>query len=166
MKYIKAFIAIVLLVAVDQVSKWLAFTYLRPNGSMPLIKGVFELEYLENNGSAFGFLQNQKILFIILTIVVLIVLGYLYTKIPDIKSMNYLKISGVVLIAGALGNFIDRVAHTYVIDFFYFKLIDFPIFNVADIYVVVSVITLFLLVLFYYKEEQLDFISFKKKKED
>lgn len=64
--------------------------------------------------------------------------------------------------AGALGNFIDRTLQGYVIDFFYFKWINFPIFNVADIYVTTAVILLLVLVLFYYKEEELDFIGRKK----
>ena len=54
---------------------------------------------------------------------------------------------------GALGNFIDRVFRNYVVDFFYFKLIDFPVFNVADIYVTVAAFAMIILGLFYYKEE-------------
>ena len=60
-----------------------------------------------------------------------------------------------MICSGALGNFIDRIAHRYVVDFFYFELIDFPVFNVADIYVTVSAVLLILLILFYYKEDEL-----------
>ena len=67
-----------------------------------------------------------------------------------------------VLVAGAIGNFIDRLVNKYVIDFIYFSLIDFPIFNVADIYVTLSVIALFILIFFYYKEEDFKFITKKK----
>ena len=66
-----------------------------------------------------------------------------------------IRIVAVLIVAGAIGNMIDRVVHQYVIDFFYFKLINFPIFNVADIYVVVACILFILLMLFYYKEEEL-----------
>ena len=60
---------------------------------------------------------------------------------------------------------IDRLANGYVVDFLYFKLIDFPIFNVADCYVVVSTISLLLLFFFYYKEEELEFLSLGRKAE-
>ena len=60
------------------------------------------------------------------------------------------------LVAGAFGNCIDRIRLNYVVDFFYFKLIDFPIFNMADIYVTVSAVALILLVFIYYKEEDLE----------
>ena len=65
--------------------------------------------------------------------------------------------------AGAFGNMIDRAFRGYVVDFFYFKLIDFPIFNVADIYVTVTMVLLMGLILFYYKEEDLEFLSRKGK---
>lgn len=75
----------------------------------------------------------------------------------------------VLLVSGAIGNFIDRCLNNYVIDFFYFKLIDFPVFNVADIYVTVAAILLILLFCFYYKEEDIDMLlsklPFVKKKE-
>ena len=65
--------------------------------------------------------------------------------------------------AGAFGSLIDRVARGYVVDFFYFKLIDFPIFNVADIYVTVTMVLLIGLILFYYKEEDFEFLRRKGK---
>ena len=78
-----------------------------------------------------------------------------------------LEILLVLIASGAVGNMIDRVQFNYVVDFFYFKLIDFPIFNVADIYVTVSAILIMLLILFYYKEEELDDVfrvfSWKRK---
>lgn len=64
--------------------------------------------------------------------------------------------------AGAAGNLIDRIRFGYVVDFFYFRLIDFPVFNVADIYVTVSFAVLLLLVFFQYKEEDLEFFGKKK----
>ena len=61
---------------------------------------------------------------------------------------------------------LDRIRLTYVVDFFYFKLIDFPIFNVADIYVSVATVVLILLVLFYYKDEDLNHILKNKKEKE
>ena len=70
------------------------------------------------------------------------------------------------IISGALGNFIDRFINGYVVDFFYFKLINFPIFNVADIYVTVSAAVLIVLGVFYYKEDDYKFLTVRKNKSD
>ena len=66
--------------------------------------------------------------------------------------------------AGAVGNFIDRMSNGYVVDFFYFKLINFPVFNVADIYVTLSAVFLVILLLFKYKEEDLNVLVNSLKK--
>ena len=86
-----------------------------------IIPNVFRLYYLENRGSAFGLMQNQKIFFVIFTILVLAVLTLIYRKIPDTKRMLPLKIAAILIYAGAIGNFIDRVRQSYVVDFFYFE---------------------------------------------
>ena len=83
----------------------------------------------------------------------------------------WLKVILLLFVAGAIGNLIDRICQNYVVDFFYFKLIDFPIFNVADIYVTVAAIMFIVLCLFYYKEEDFEFLFPDKgkkcnKKED
>ena len=77
-----------------------------------------------------------------------------------------LLITCTLLVSGAVGNFIDRVRFGYVRDFIYFKLINFPVFNVADCYVTVAVILFIILILFIYKEEEFDFIRLSKKKGD
>jgi signal peptidase II len=69
-----------------------------------------------------------------------------------------------LIAAGAIGNMIDRIRYDYVVDFIYFVFINFPIFNVADIYVSISTFVLIFILLFYYKEEDLNFISFKQKR--
>ena len=66
MKYIKAIVSIIVLTAIDQITKFLAVRYLMEGGPIVLIDGVFELRYLENRGSAFGLMQNQRIFFIII----------------------------------------------------------------------------------------------------
>lgn len=153
MKYIKAIISAAILVFIDQFTKYLAVIWLKgsPQGKI-LIPGVFRLLYLENNGSAFGLMQGRRTFFIIFTIAVLIALAIVYAKLPETRRMGHLRRILVVIFAGAVGNFIDRLLHGYVVDFFYFELIDFPIFNVADIYVTVSAILMVLLILFYYKD--------------
>lgn len=163
------FISGILLIALDQITKYLAVTHLKNTQPFSIISGVFELSYLENRGAAFGILQGKKMFFIIITIVALVVLFYLYIKIPEEKRYFLIRLIIVLLISGAIGNFIDRCVNDYVVDFFYFRLIDFPIFNVADIYVTIGVLLMILLSCFYYKEEDFDIIfstfSLRKKKE-
>lgn len=159
----------VILIVIDQVAKAAAVTHLKGQEAFVLWDGVFELRYLENHGAAFGMLQNQRTFFIIGTIVLLIILAYLYLKrIPDERRYQRLNVIIVLYVAGAIGNFIDRLLNEYVVDFFYFVLIDFPIFNIADIYVVVSTVLLLVLGFFYYKEEDFEriFPSKKKKSSD
>ncbi len=148
-----------LLICLDQATKWLAVTKLKGQDALVIIKGVFELHYLENRGAAFGVMQGKKVFFIIITIVMVLFLIYAFGRIPAEKRFYPLHAICITLFAGAVGNFIDRVAHNYVIDFFYFSLIDFPIFNVADIYVTCAVALFVILFLFYYKEAELDRLS-------
>lgn len=157
---------VILLVVLDQFTKYLASSYLKGNEPIDIIKGVFSLEYLENTGIAFGMFKDKFAFFVVLTILVLIVIGFFYVKMPDTKRYRPLQFCMIFIVAGAIGNMIDRIIHNYVIDFFYFNLIDFPIFNVADIYVSVTVFVLFLLILLYYKDEELDFASFKRSKKE
>ena len=90
--------------------------------------------------------------------------GYVLFKTPDAKKYRILHLLLSLIAAGAIGNMIDRVRFDYVVDFIYFVLINFPIFNVADIYVTISTIALVILLLFVYKENDLNFISFKQKR--
>lgn len=160
---ISGLIGTVVLTLLDQWTKHLAVTYLAGQDDIILIPGVFQLQYLENRGAAFGIMQNKVWIFAILTIVYLIAAVWIYFRIPRQKKYLLLQIIAILLTAGALGNFIDRVRLGYVVDFFYFSLIDFPIFNVADILVVVSFILLAICILFVYKEEDFSFLSFKKQ---
>lgn len=151
-----------LLVAFDQLTKYWAILYLKGKSSIPIISNVFSLHYLENRGAAFGVFQNQKYMFIIITSIAIVLFLLLYWNFPREKKFAPLRILGIFIIAGAFGNLIDRIRLDYVIDFFYFELIDFPIFNMADIYVTVSVFCLLFLLLLYYKEEDLEKLSIKK----
>ena len=143
-----------LLVLFDQFTKLLALKFLKGEPPIVLIPGVFELRYLENRGAAFGILQGKKAFFIIFTVIILAVLLYFFLKkIPSERKFFFMNTICILFFAGAIGNFIDRVFRNYVVDFFYFCLIDFPIFNVADIYVTVAAFAMIILGLFYYKEE-------------
>lgn len=155
----------VLLVVLDQITKHLAVVHLKNQPDIVLWEGVFELQYLENRGAAFGIMQGQKIFFVIFTSIAMVAIAWFFLKkIPDAKRYRFFDIICVLLFAGAIGNFIDRIRLNYVIDFFYFSLIDFPIFNVADIYVTVAAFAMILLGLFYYKDEDYDLIFPPKNK--
>lgn len=155
----------IILIFLDQITKFAAVKYLKGQDAFVLIDGVFELSYLENRGAAFGMLQNQQVFFIIATILVLSVIVYLYLKrIPNERRFLWLNMIAILFFAGAIGNFIDRVMQNYVVDFFSFVLIHFPIFNVADIYVVVGMLLFIFLGLFYYKEADFEKILPSKKK--
>lgn len=166
----KGLIFCVLLVMLDQLTKKWAVLFLKGQDSVILIKNVFQLYYLENHGAAFGILQGRSVVFICITIIILAVIAFLYIRIPFKKKYRILRIFMVLIAAGALGNFIDRVTHHYVVDFFYFNLIDFPVFNVADIYVTCATILLIITILFRFKDEDaselLDSVRFRKKKQD
>lgn len=152
-----------LLLAFDQFTKHLAVVYLKGKEAFILIDGVLELDYLENRGAAFGMLQNQKFFLVAVGIVFMAVICYFLIRLPDKKKYFVIHILASAIIAGGLGNMIDRIRLDFVVDFISFVLIDYPIFNVADIYVVVATIAVFVLLLFVYKEEDLDFLSKREK---
>lgn len=152
----------VLLTLFDQWTKQLAVQHLQGQNAFVLIPGVFELRYLENTGAAFGILSNQQWFFYIVTVIMAVGIVWLYFKLPMTNYYRPIHIILIFIVSGAAGNFIDRVTNQYVIDFLYFSLIDFPIFNVADIYVTVGVALLLILVLCKYKDSDFDFLSSKK----
>lgn len=145
-----------ILLLLDQWSKHLAVVYLKDQPSIPIIQDVFCLQYLENRGAAFGVLQGQKSFFIVMTIVFFAVICWIYLRLSAKKRHFPVFFLISLFTAGAAGNFIDRMTQNYVVDFFYFELINFPIFNVADIYVTCGTILFLILFLFYYKEEDIE----------
>ncbi len=149
-------LAIALLVFIDRYTKGLAVRYLKDKDPIKLIPGVFELRYLENKGAAFGMLQDMRTLFLVVGGIFVAVVLYFLIRIPATAKYRMLRICLVLLGAGAIGNLIDRFFTVYVIDFLYFVYIDFPIFNVADIYVTVSAAALIILLIFIYKDDDLD----------
>ena len=112
----------ILLVAADQVAKWLSYLYLKGQLSISLIPGVLELHYLypENRGIAFGMFQGSVLFFAIVSVLFLGVILYAWIRIPKERFYLPLLTIATVLAAGALGNFIDRFFRGYVIDFIYF----------------------------------------------
>lgn len=154
-------ILFVVLVALDQWTKWLAFSRLKGQPSFPVIEGILEFEYVENTGAAFGSLQNMNGVLLVTGILLFGFLMYVYTAIPQDKKWNKLKYAGAVLLAGAIGNLFDRVIYGFVVDFIYFKPINFPRFNLADSYITVSLVVICIFMFLVYKDEDLQQISLK-----
>ena len=150
-------------IGLDQWTKKLAVLHLKGKQPFVIWDGVFELYYSENRGAAFGMMQGKQGFFFLIGVAVIAAVVWLLMRMPSGK--RYLPFTGCLflLVSGAVGNMIDRISNGYVVDFLYFKLIDFPIFNVADCYVVVSTMSLILLFFFFYKEEELEFLSLGKK---
>lgn len=164
MRYMKHIAWFVLLFLLDQITKWIVLTNLKPISSVPLISGILELLYVENRGAAFGMLQNKQYVFLIIAIVMIGVAIWIMPRIPEEKHFFGLRLCVLLIASGAAGNMFDRVVRGYVVDFIYFKLIDFPVFNVADIYVTCAAGLLILLILFVYSDEDLERIFPKKGK--
>ena len=146
MIFILSFISIIL----DQVTKLMAIKYLKSAASRKIIGDFLQLTYVENYGAAFGILQNRKIFFIIVTSAV--ILGITIFLIRNYYQLNvFMRIGLSMLLGGAIGNFIDRIRLGYVVDFISVRLInryDFPVFNIADISIVIGTGLILLLVLF------------------
>ena len=159
-------IPVVLLCFIDQLTKYLAVTFLKDNSPKVIIENVFQLQYLENHGAAFGILQGHQVFFYIITIAIVAVLTFLYFRIPETRRMLLLRLICIFIISGAIGNLIDRAINHYVVDFLYFSLINFPIFNVADIYVTGGAIAFIISLLFIYKDEDMRLIFPRQKSDD
>ncbi len=160
------FIGLGLSIGLDQFTKHMAVLNLKGQKPFIIVQNVFELYYSENRGAAFGMLQGrQGFFFLIAAVVILAVLWAVY-RMPAGKRYLPLMCSLFLLVSGAVGNMIDRLSQKYVVDFLYFKLIDFPIFNVADCYVVIATFSLMFLFFFFYSDEELEFLSFKKSKKE
>lgn len=158
------FMLFVILLIADQLTKHLAVVRLKNQAAYNLINGILEFNYLENRGAAFGVLQNQKYFFVFVALIFIGVIVFVLIKVPTQKKYYSLNILLVMIAAGAVGNMIDRVRYDYVVDFIYLVCIQFPIFNVADIYVTTATVILVFQILFVYKTNDFNFLSFNPKK--
>lgn len=158
-------LAILLLIFFDQFTKYLAVVKLKYNPPYVLIDGVLELNYLENKGAAFGMLQDKKTLFIFMAVIMLTVVFYVLFKLPDEKKFVSWQVFLCLICAGGVGNMIDRVHFDYVVDFIYFVLIDFPVFNLADILITTGTALFFIVIIFLTKEEELQFLRFNIRRD-
>ena len=142
------------LIGLDQITKVWATAALSGGRDIPIWNGVFHLQYVKNTGAAFGMLGGKQVFLIVITTLIIIGMLVYYRKLPKTFWGNWSKVSFVLIISGAIGNLIDRVFLNYVRDFLYFKLINFPVFNVSDILVVVGVCLLVIAMIFGELEEE------------
>lgn len=141
------FAGIALITVLDQLTKFLAVVRLMPKGTFPIIENVFHLTYLENKGAGFGiFADHTWLLSVASILIVAAILMYVLVKRPKDKLLN---LSLTFMIGGAVGNLIDRIRLGYVVDFLDFRLIDFPIFNVADCFITVGAVVLAVYIIFF-----------------
>ncbi|MDO5714337.1 MAG: signal peptidase II [Tissierellia bacterium] len=145
---------IFILVGADQISKYFITLYLAGKEPLSIIPGFLEFYYLENKGAAFGILQEKRILFIIITIIVVGFIVYALTHYNRNSSLFY--VSLVLILAGTLGNFIDRVRLHYVVDFIKIRIFgfNFAIFNLADVFIVCGTILLMIYILLHDGKEK------------
>lgn len=162
--YIIDAILLVVLIFFDQLTKYLAVINLKNQPAFPIINEVLVLNYLENKGAAFGMLQNQKIFFVLVACVFLSVMVFVIIRMPAESKFNKMHLLLTAISAGAIGNMIDRIRLDYVVDFIYFSIINFPIFNFADVCVTVSTVLVIIFVLFVYKDKDFSFLSLKPEK--
>ncbi len=145
-----------LMVLLDQITKLLTVTFLQDGGEVIVINGVLRFVYVENRGAAFGSFSEQRWLFMVISsVAILLIFGYILYQ----KKLTLLPLASLTMImAGGIGNMIDRIALGYVVDMIDVYLINFAVFNVADSFVTVGCFMLIFILLF-------DFIkSLRKEK--
>lgn len=138
MLYALYILAIVVLVAADQFSKFLIVKNIAELTSIDLIDNFFKITYIKNFGAGFSILQNQTIFLVVITVIALCVVTYLLIKSKNSESLN--RICYLLIIGGAIGNLIDRFSYGYVVDFldFYIFGYNFPVFNLADSFITIG----------------------------
>ena len=159
-------VLVAVLIGADQLVKYWAVQELKPVGTKDFIHfgdfKILDLTYLENDGAIFGSMSGQR--WFLIGFTSLVVIAGIVFLFKVYRRSKFLDIALAMFIAGGIGNMIDRFRLDYVVDFFSFVLIHFPVFNVADIYIVVATVLLAVLILFAYGEEDFQFLPFGRKK--
>jgi signal peptidase II len=149
--YVLYYVIALIVIAIDQLTKWLVVKNMEYGESIEIVTNFFYLTSHRNQGAAWGILQGKMWFFYIVTIIVIIGLVYYIQKMA--KESKLFGIALGLMLGGAIGNFIDRVLRQEVVDFFHFYIINysFPIFNIADSALCIGV---GLLILYMFLEEK------------
>lgn len=142
-------LAAVILILLDQLSKQWIVNHIPLNAIRKCVPGIFSLTYLRNYGAAFSILQNQQWFFTVITLAVVGAACYYFIK--NINGNFWFLFGLLLIISGGIGNFIDRLRLGYVVDMVHLDFMNFAIFNVADSYLTVGVVSLFIAL---WKEEE------------
>lgn len=142
-------LAAVMLILLDQLSKQWIVNHIPLNAIRKCVPGIFSLTYLRNYGAAFSILQNQQWFFTLITLAVVGAACYYFIK--NINGNFWFLFGLLLIISGGIGNFIDRLRLGYVVDMVHLDFMNFAIFNVADSYLTVGVVILFIAL---WKEEE------------
>ncbi|MDP6548386.1 MAG: signal peptidase II [Candidatus Woesearchaeota archaeon] len=144
-KYLAVFSIALIAVIIDQIVKFLIRINFELNQTIPILKNIFHLTYINNYGAGFGILQQQKWILIFIS---LIVIGFILYYLDRIKEKEaFLQVLVGLVLGGTIGNLIDRISFGYVVDFLDFRI--WPIFNFADSFVTIGVIGL---IVYFWKE--------------
>lgn len=127
---------------IDQLIKWAVVSNMNIGGSITIVEGIISLSSHRNKGAAFGILQNQMWFLIIFTVVAVVFIIYYLHKAFRTSMLFALGLS--LLLGGALGNFSDRIIRGEVVDMIEITFIKYPIFNMADTFIVCGSVLLFL----------------------
>ena len=152
-QYLLALLCGAAVLVADRVTKWLVARRFALGESKPFITGLLDFVYVRNSGGAWGMLSGKTAVLLLVTAAIMVLCVLILVKFS--KSSPLLLWAIVLVLSGGIGNMIDRLRQGYVVDFLYFKLINFPVFNVADCYVVISVVIFVMLLLFYYNDDDL-----------
>ena len=133
--YVTIIIAGILL---DQLTKLWASRVLSGMTTYSIIPNVLHFTYVENTGAAFNIFSDMQMFLIIVTLVFIVLLGYLFYLLPKTKAYNLANLALALMLSGAIGNLIDRIVSSYVIDFIDLRFLNFAVFNIADSMVVVG----------------------------
>lgn len=140
------------IIALDQYSKALVEMNMFPGETIPIIQDIFHITYVQNPGAAFGIMPYQQNFFIGIGSLMLIFAAIYYSRLKNINVV--MKYGGICAAAGALANMIDRIRTGIVIDLLDMRIINFPVFNIADVAIVIGMISLMYMVLF--KSEEME----------
>lgn len=137
MTYILALVVAALVVAADQITKLLIVANLTSESCIPVLGGLFNIRFVENSGAAWSILEGKTWLLVAISLVIMAICIFMLIKKTYGSKLMFWAVS--LVLAGGIGNFIDRIARGgKVVDFIEFGFIDFPVFNVADIAVCVG----------------------------
>lgn len=137
-----------IILLIDQGTKYIVKSTMSLYESIPVIPNIFHLTYIENPGAAFGLFANQRVFFVIITLIILVSIIYFYYKLKGNHLL--LRIALGMVVGGAIGNLIDRLKMGVVTDFFDFRI--WPVFNIADTAIVLGMIYIAYQLLFHGEE--------------